>query len=793
MKDNEPYDLNLYYQMNSYDDIQDDKLKDIKNTNYYLIEAKNINPLNFSFELIINLLKDDGVDLSMIKEYKYLIEEKKNDKTNIILKPLSDTIISQVTYLNNLYLHLIIGEDSDLSDESSGNENFDKEIDDYKEEIIKAEQKFEEITSCIKKNEFNSDKNIIDFSLKNVEKNVKQNVPESNQNIISKSEIQSDEKYIEKLDNADNINNDNCDNNNNNIIFQRSLNMEKTEKKDILLSYLYSNPLLNSDHKKIYEDNDCFNEIVTIYNIFKESKQSANLFFEPINNNFNEYESSPDIIHIKVNSSFTKEKLFIHLDYLGDLQYYKCEELKTRLNLEYDLSQVKLLILSTQNIKKMNPIFKTIGIKNIIYIENQINYPEPNEPEEEFIKKLYQNMIIKGLSIRESFQKSKFKLNEKITVELYQESDKDIYIVQENKDKKDKKENKDNKENKNTKGKIETKDKKETIDKKDNKKNIIKINNNCSLNLDFVKYNYKRIIGRNVELKNCIDKLVSQCNVCVCGYPGAGKKSFIQTIGKFVYERNMFNEVKYIEIYYLRNAEETLKNKKDEIKSHINDNQLENNMTKILLIINADFIITDENDAFILEEYINRIKDKQFTYLYAFTINRKFSFAQIKNKLRRTPMIELDKLQQEKRMNLYYSISHNLRTKYNFKKQEAIIKKTNGYPNEIFLRTLYIKQFFQEIKNVDVDELTNEVIFKKIIEKYGKGVVKIFSIFTNYLEISEIVLEMYFEKEEISLIKNDLNFIIFCEQDEKGKNYSLDSSFKEIIKKVINDKYEKYS
>ena len=77
MKDNEPYDLNLYYQMNSYDDIQDDKLKDIKNTNYYLIEAKNINPLNFSFELIINLLKDDGVDLSMIQEYKYLIEEKK--------------------------------------------------------------------------------------------------------------------------------------------------------------------------------------------------------------------------------------------------------------------------------------------------------------------------------------------------------------------------------------------------------------------------------------------------------------------------------------------------------------------------------------------------------------------------------------------------------------------------------------------------------------------------------------------------------------------------------------------
>ena len=81
-----------------------------------------------------------------------------------------------------------------------------------------------------------------------------------------------------------------------------------------------------------------------------------------------------------------------------------------------------------------------------------------------------------------------------------------------------------------------------------------------------MKYNYKRIIGRNIELKNCIDKLYINNQVCVCGYPGAGKKSFIQQVGKFAFERNMYQEVHYIEIFYLRNADEALINKQKKKK-----------------------------------------------------------------------------------------------------------------------------------------------------------------------------------------------------------------------------------
>ena len=782
IEENIPYDLNLYYQINNYDDIQDYKLKEIKKTPYFLIEAKNINPDKFSFDFIINLLQDDGVNLDLIKEYKYLIEDIKKDKTNIILKNLSDTIISQVKN-KDLYLHLIVDEENDLSCESSENEDFKREIDVYKKKITEAEKNFEEISSGIKKGEVNSDKNCNDYYFKNIEKNAKQTFPESYQNYLSKSYIKFDENFL-NIDESLSL--DNIYKNVNTKKVIKSFKISKSEKKGINLSFLYSNPLVYTDHKKEYHDIDCFNEIVTIYNIFKESKESGNLIFEPINDNFNEYsESSPDIIHIRLNSSTTRGKLDIDLDYLGELQYDKCEKLKARFNTEYELSQIKLLILSTQNITRMKPIFNNIGIQNIIYIENKTKYPEPNE-EEEFIKELYQNMIIKGFSIQESFKRSKNKLIDK--VELYPlKNNNDIFIVKKNKENKNRK-NADNKDN------IRTSI--QTALLFDNVKNNIKLNSNCSLNLDFVKYNYKRIIGRNVELKNCIDKLNKNCNVCVCGYPGAGKKSFIQTVGKFVFEHNMFQEVKFIEINYLRNAEETLINKKEEIKSNINtnnDNQLENNMIKILLIININFVITEENDAFILEEYINKIQDKQFSYLYAFSINEKLKFAQIKNKLRRTPMIELDKLQQEKRMNLYFSISSNLKTKYNFKQQEEIIKKTNGYPNEIYLRTLYIKHFFKEVKNIDIDKLTNEVIFKKIFDQYGKRVIKIFSFFTNNSVIREDVLNIYFEKEEINLIKNELSFIIFCERDDKGKNYSLDSSFKGIIKELLNSDYKKSS
>ena len=162
---------------------------------------------------------------------------------------------------------------------------------------------------------------------------------------------------------------------------------------------------MDLEDKKIYKADDYFNEMVSIYDVFKKSGVRANLNFEPIIHIFNpDFEFIPDIIHIKINSTLTtsNKKIDIHLDEFGSLQYYKCEELKELFNQLFDLQQIKLLILSTQNIEEMKKIFNNIGIKTIIYIENEIKFPEPNIQEENFIKELYEYILKKG-SINKSY------------------------------------------------------------------------------------------------------------------------------------------------------------------------------------------------------------------------------------------------------------------------------------------------------------------------------------------------------------------------------------------------------
>ena len=190
-------------------------------------------------------------------------------------------------------------------------------------------------------------------------------------------------------------------------------------------------------------------------------------------------------------------------------------------------------------------------------------------------------------------------------------------------------------------------------------------------------------------------------NVCVCGYPGSGKKSFVLLAGKFAFERNMYQDVYYLEVYSLRNVDEILMNKKNEIKENmklLDNNQIENDEKKILLIINFNYLVDEVIDIPIFEELINGIKDKYFNYLYTFTINNKLSFSTIKKKLLRTPLIELNKLEKEKRRNLFTFISYNLKNiNLTNKKEEELVNTTNGYPNDIYLRIYMLIVFMKKL------------------------------------------------------------------------------------------------
>ena len=811
--------LDIFYQINFYSDIKEPTLRQTKKNPYFLIESKK---RKITYNTIQDLLLDDGVDIGQISEIRYLTEEEKNN--NGKPKPLSEINFYEVKYLDKLYLHLILEEETETPEEQV----ILDEMEEYNIKIEKKEKEFESIYNSLKKQEMYNDKILSDNRFKNIEKNnffiINNEDFKGSQTVIGSRNFSKEFSEIPEISEEDfstedikhvkpsiHISQKNLDlalsNKINSfeeekkhssktlLLKMKTQNISvKTRKDRIHLCYLYSNPLLGKDNiKKDFVDNDCFNEIINIYKIFHSSNILSNLKFEPVIEDFNTYfQSAPDILHINI-SSFSDKKLYINLDYKGELRYYPLEDLKRAIEIEQEVYKIKLLILSTQNIKKMFPFFNNKGFQSIIYIENAINYPQPNEIVENFIKELYENLLIQKKSVQDAFKISKNKVKGNITVDIFpslKNSKKNVYIIEPSSG---------NQLNNNL--NIEGEDiiKKFYSQKYLNlkeKKNNIKLNKNCPLNLDFITNNYRRIIGRNNELNNCINNMDRYDYVCVCAFPGAGKKSFIQLVGKFALERKMYQKVKYLELYYIRNADDIISNAKKEISEKMNleeDDQLDYNDKKILLIINLNYIITKENDAPIFEELIYKFKDKYFNYLFAFTLSWKISLRSIKKKLR-TPIIELNKLDEQKRKNLLYSISYNLKIKNIIgKKDDEIVKKnTFGYPNEIYLKTMYINLFSKEFNNINFDELTKEVIFKKLLEKNEDKMIKILSIFSILkLGMRQDIMLIFFEREEISFIEKNLNYLIFQENDSHGKNYLIDNSFKSIIKQILFEKYFK--
>ena len=147
-------------------------------------------------------------------------------------------------------------------------------------------------------------------------------------------------------------------------------------------------------------------------------------------------------------------------------------------------------------------------------------------------------------------------------------------------------------------------------------------------------------------------------------------------------------------------------------------------------------------------------------------------------------------------------------TKLKNKQIKELIIKTNGYPNDIYLLALFMSCFkdcYNKITNDSNIKINlEEIIFINFIENNENNdifeknddenmIKKIFSIFTVLkLGIRDDILDIFFNKKEIDLIEKRLNLIIFAENDENGKNYVLDSSFRNLIKSLfIRKEHEK--
>ena len=531
------------------------------------------------------------------------------------------------------------------------------------------------------------------------------------------------------------------------------INLEKKEKSEISYLYLYCSilDLYDVDNE---EENEHFNQMQSICKIFQQTSNiSACLNFQPLIKFYNKYDNCfendniPDILHIDINPEYLDKKLkHNNLETI----YESCSEILKIIKNQKNINKIKLIIT---NIEYFNT-----KETNIIYLSSD------NKAEEYECYKTFYKKLLNGFTLNESYEQA-VGINNNIISEKIIINDYSFFP-------------RSNNINKNC------------------FNNNIRIAKNCILNPDFLKYNYNRILGRNEKINNCITKIKEQRkSVLIYGLPGAGKKIFMKTVGKYFYEKKYFKDILFIEIYHIKDIENILKNKIEQIEDKYYSN--ENNYiiaselkNKILLIINFNFVLIKKDNFKYIENLMNnKIKNKNIIFLYACTLERDFIE---KNELDTLDMesIKLDKITDKNSIeNGLKYIENNLSIKINIpdKKLKALIK--NGYPNFILLKCLYFKEFDLKKKTAydDEEELLLKEYLEKIQIKKEINIDKILSIFYILkLGLRKDILDLFFTSDEIKIIKGQLNYIITSEVDSKGKYYFMDTYFYSKIKKYLN-------
>ena len=741
----------IYYKINS-------------NKDYYVKEIHNKEKLKILTTKVINeFLINDGFtkdDINYIESYEYGLDKKEQIK-------LKENDEIKLPDFNKLYLHIIINEETET--ETKGDIDL---LDIYQSNITQLKKEINELSK-------------IDFNNINTENNKKNSKSSKSREMLQMSNFPK----IYGLNQNINYEISHIKKNNNELrksIIGSYIDYNiKEEENTLKLYYLYSYPLFDNDNfnkkdnsnnnviiheefkknKSIFIDNkDIDNEMKTedyiyyeqiysIYDNFEKKQIHAKLNFEPININFDYMEVGPDIIHFKINTSKIENenekdnndnlnKFFFNLDINGLLDAYSIHNITKSIETESNAEKIKLLILSTQYINEMKKIFETKKIKNIIYIDSTKN----EEDENVFIKCLYSNLL-DGLSIKKSFEESKKQIkNDKDMVQLISINDEKL--------------------NKLNKGKIE-------------------LNLNCSLNLDYMKYNnHIKVLERNKELFYCCVKFLSSKKLCVYGYEGVGKKAFVQKVGYFSFERQKFNNVYYLELYSLDEiSKKILKYKIEEIKNrNINDEQ-DLDDKKILIIVYFNFVVENKNIEK-LEQLINE-SDKDYYFLYAFTITPQ---KKEDKKITNFSSIQLKQFKkyQEKKL-----LKNLIKTDYKKKIQNIEISDNNMCPNDIYLKALYITLYSDEKDKIKIEK---KGLIKKILEYDKIYIKKIFCIFCLLkYGISKDFLPFLFSEniyEFIKFIENKLKYIIFVEKNEKETIYKMDSSYINLIREIFikNDK-----
>lgn len=523
------------------------------------------------------------------------------------------------------------------------------------------------------------------------------------------------------------------------------------------LIYMYGNPLLQTikkDNNYDIENNDPSNEIGNIYNLVKKTGYEFKAEFNPIEEDYfiNSFKKAPKILHIFSNLKIEKvngiKKCFLFLESKGKIEKINEDEIKVYIQLESKSRDIELAIISTPYSTQLGKCFNDAGIENVVCINNEIKYPNQNQTSDNFIKFFYTSLL-EGNTIMSAFlsAKSKTFIRDANLCSIYGNGKKILF------------------------------------DSTNRKNGKFSINSNCVMSCQFEKDSKVRIIGRNKEMYKLylLITLHDSRALVVWGMEGVGKKIMVQKVGKYLFERKYFTEVKYIEQGSVISEEEIKAqiNEKDTNAGNPNDS-----LNKILIIVTFDTMNQNEKTVNSIEEIFMELikKYRNYYFLVCLTFPSFDSNFEPHFKL---PQINLNKLSVKSSTNLFTMLLNLLPNKVHLIKSkiEEIVKSSNGYPSEIYLRAGYLSMVGEKINSSSLK--TVDIIHEMMNLENKQRILLLFTILKKGMSTAELYLLIGIEhlKKNRDLIINKYHSKILNEY-----MYEIDNSFTKHILIYANQK-----
>ena len=766
--------------------LSNEKIESIYKKSYYYVKIEIQKEL--IEENIENILIEDGYNknyIELIEKYKYLIFKKEETKLKQLDKEQEKDLIYKLKDLkdaplkfeekNNyiLYLHIIISPEKEK-------ERIKKEKEKRK---IKQNNIIESNFSNI--NQINKELNEINMQLKYINKDIKKEQNEMitfikkslyiNKKVLSQYNIKEVKTMIENqnknqaiLKKLNYVSSSNID-----LLYHRtnSSTIQENENKMIDIKYskiFYLFLFLKKEKDIIEEDYSYYKQFLSIHNIVsKQENIKVDLYLKIIKENLF-LEQEPNILHLRVDSNINENnQVFFNWEIEKDMIYFEYS-LNNLIVYFEKIKNLKLLIISSQNIQEIKNKLDTLkNLKeiNIIYINHSREF---EKEENDFIEILYDNIVNKGLKIKDSYPK-KFNKNN-IIIDI--KNDAKCY----------------EEKNINSEHENESKD---------------------ILDFEMMKNNYC-LIGRLEELNQCLKDLQIHEKLCLFGARGVGKKSFVKKVGFSALERNIFHKVFFLEINKIdKYHHETKINLLiDEIYEFYDDKNI-----NILLILYFNEPIKKIHK---LKELIyscgnakkNNIK---ISYLFTFTLD---------DTLKHDEQREFNNYLELNHFQIYrkkeYKMSY-FKKLFNYCLSEYKIKNKNNYIdliNKIFdslIDTKLEKSFkldkinkktVQKNKFSHNDDINDEIINQIKIEEKISDECEIKK--DNNIELINNNINLdnkeYFKGAKINNIFLLVNYIYFFEDTNDALNDVFDKLIKEdnkeikikIISNIISNVRDKY-